>query len=115
MTNMFVNKYHNVKCEYKGIKFDSKREMRRYQELEILQKEGIIQNLELQKRFEIVPKKGLNNRARYYVADFVYEENGLKVIEDVKSKISQTPVFQLKWALMKTIYTEYDYRIYGNN
>lgn len=96
-----------------GIKFDSKKEGARYLELFMLQKAGQISNLELQKRFEICPKKYANKRARYYVADFVYVENGKKVIEDVKSKATQTPVFSLKWALMKVLYPEYEYRIYG--
>lgn len=105
------NKYHNVKCEFEGIKFDSKKEMHRYQDLLILLKGGLIKNLELQKRFEIVPKKGLNNRARFYVADFVYEENGLKVIEDVKSPITRVnPVYSLKKALILANYPEYDFR-----
>lgn len=107
------SKYHNVKTEINGINFDSKKEGARYLELSMLEKAGKIQHLELQKRFEIVPKKYENKRARYYVADFVYEENGKKIIEDVKSKATQTPVFSLKWALMKVLYPEYEYRIYG--
>ena len=94
-----------------GIKFDSKKEGARYLELFMLQKAGQISNLELQKKFVICPKKYANKRARYYVADFVYVENGLKVIEDVKSPITRkNPVYSLKKALVQVNYPEYLFR-----
>ena len=105
------SKYHNVKTEINGIKFDSKKEGARYQELSMLEKTGKIQHLELQKRFEIVPKKYENKRARYYVADFVYEENGKKIIEDVKSPITRkNPVYSLKKSLVLVNYPEYFFK-----
>ena len=104
-------KYHNVKTTVMGIKFDSKKEGARYLELFMLQKAGQISNLELQKKFEICPKKYANKRARYYVADFVYTENGQKVIEDVKSPITRkNPVYSLKKALVLVNYPEYLFR-----
>ncbi len=105
------NKYHNVKTEINGIKFDSRKEGARYLELSMLEKAGKIRHLELQKRFEIVPKKYENKRARYYVADFVYEENGKKIIEDVKSPITRkNPVYSLKKALVLVNYPEYFFK-----
>lgn len=107
------NKYHNKKTVAFGLVFDSKKESERYLELVILQKAGKIKNLERQKRFEIVPKTP-GERARYYCADFVYEEAGKTVIEDVKSiATAKDKVFSLKWALMKWKYPEYEYRIFG--
>lgn len=107
------NKYHNKKTVAFGLVFDSKKESERYLELVILQKAGKIKNLERQKRFEIVPKTP-GERARYYCADFVYEEAGKTVIEDVKSMATaKDKVFSLKWALMKWKYPEYEYRIFG--
>ena len=104
-------KYHNVKTAVDNITFDSKKEARRYVELKLLQKARKISNLELQKRFEICPKKYANKRARYYVADFVYVENGQKVIEDVKSPITRkNPVYSLKKALVLVNYPEYLFR-----
>ena len=94
-----------------GIKFDSKKEGARYFELLMLQKAGKISNLELQKKFEICPKKYANKRARYYVADFVYNENGQKIIEDVKSPITRkNPVYSLKKALIQVNYPEFQFR-----
>ena len=37
-----MNKYHNVKTEYNGITFDSKKELTRYCELKLLEKGGVI-------------------------------------------------------------------------
>lgn len=94
-----------------GIKFDSKKEGARYLELFMLQKAGQISNLELQKKFEICPKKYANKRARYYVADFVYIENGQKVIEDTKSFITKkNAVYSLKKALVQVNYPDYEFR-----
>lgn len=105
------SKYHNVKTISHGIQFDSKKEANRYNELLILQNCGCISGLELQKRFEICPKKNENKRARFYVADFVYKENGKRIIEDVKSPITRkNPVYSLKKALVQVNYPEYEFR-----
>lgn len=107
------SKYNNEKTIVDNIRFDSKKESLRWLELKLLEKDGVIKNLERQKRFEIVPKTK-TERARYYTADFVYKENGKIVIEDVKSKATVLDkVFKLKWAIMKWKYPEYEYRIYG--
>ena len=106
-----MNKYRNIKTVVNGITFDSRKEARRYTELMVLQRAKIITDLELQKRFEICPKKYENKRARYYVADFVYVENGKRVIEDVKSPITRSnPVYSLKKALVQVNYPEYEFR-----
>lgn len=104
-------KYHNHKTEYEGKKFDSIKEKNRFIELATLEKAGFIHNLETQKRFQIVPKTEKVKRARFYVADFVYTENGVKVIEDVKSPITKkNPVYTLKKALVLWQYPEYEFR-----
>jgi hypothetical protein len=104
-------KYHNIKTVVDGITFDSKKESQRYLELKVLEKCGMIQDLRLQVPFEVCPKKNGNNRARYYVADFVYTEHGKRIIEDVKSKITRkNPVYSLKKALVLANYPEYIFR-----
>lgn len=106
-----MNKYRNVKVKYDGIVFDSKRECSRYQELKLLEKSNVIQDLQLQVKFEICPKQNGNRRARYYIADFVYTEGGRKIIEDVKSWITRkNAVYSLKKALVLAHYPEYDFR-----
>ncbi len=101
------NKLGNRSITIDGIKFDSIRESDRYCELKLLQRAGKISNLELQKRYELIPahyevvetgehykvgskkgqpktKKVCVEQALNYVADFVYEENGKTVVEDSK-------------------------------
>jgi len=40
-----------------------------------------------------------------YVADFVYQENGQLVVEDVKSTMTRNlPVYRLKKHLMKSVH-----------
>lgn len=68
--------------------FDSVKEFDRYQELVLMERAGQISDLRLQVPFELIPKQkltsGKTERACSYVADFVYEKNGEKVVEDVK-------------------------------
>ena len=93
------NKYHAIKTEVDGIKFDSKKEAARYQELKILEMAGIISSLEIQKKFEL---KVNGFKVCDYYADFFYydNENETRVVEDVKSKATRTPVYRLKKKLM---------------
>ncbi|WP_416330616.1 DUF1064 domain-containing protein, partial [[Clostridium] innocuum] len=49
------SKYGAVKTEVDGIKFDSKHEALRYQELRLLEQAGEITNLRLQVPFELIP------------------------------------------------------------
>ncbi len=104
------NKYHNVNTYVGKIKFDSKKEANRYLELCMLEKSGIIKNLERQKRFEIVPKTD-GERAVHYVADFVYEENGKLICEDVKSDATRCDkTYIIKRKLFKYLYKDYEFR-----
>lgn len=108
-----VRKYRNVACCIDGVCFDSKREAARWLDLLNLVRLGQIKNLERQVRFEICPKvpgqKG--SRKRFYVADFVYEEKGRMVIEDVKSPITRkNPVYSLKKQLVQVKYPDYIFR-----
>lgn len=99
------SKYHNKKTVVNGITFDSAKEAGRYRELWLLQRAGVIRDLRLQVRFEVIPKT-LHCRATYYVADFVYEEkkNGewVKIVEDVKGV--KTDVYKLKKHLMEHVH-----------
>lgn len=99
-------KYHNSRTVVDNIKFDSKKEASRYLELKMLEKAKKISNLELQVPFEIVPAikiNGRTNRKVVYVADFVYfDENGKRVVEDVKGV--KTEVYKLKKKLMAWIH-----------
>lgn len=104
-------KYHNTIVVCDGIKFHSKKEAERYKELKLLEHTGHISDLKLQVKFSICPKSGGNKRERFYVADFVYNEGHLQIIEDVKSWITKkNPLYSLKKALVQWQYPEYIFR-----
>jgi len=81
--------------------FASKREARRAWELQLLERAGEISDLRMQVPFEIVPACP-PERAAFYLADFVYLQNGKQVVED--SKGFKTAEYRLKRKLMRHVY-----------
>jgi hypothetical protein len=93
-------KYKNTKCEYEGIKFDSRREMDRYIVLKDAERKGLISGLEVHKKYELLPAvkdvivEQLKTKVREktvtlqhpitYTCDFYYIKDGKEVCEDVK-------------------------------
>lgn len=84
-------KYHNVATETAGIRFDSKKEARRYAELLDLLRAGQIEKLKLQESF--LTERGQRVRAIRYTADFSYLKNGKLMVEDVKTRPTRTKEF----------------------
>lgn len=82
-TSAVKSKYHAQKMVVDGITFDSKKEAKRYNELKLLAQSGVITNLRLQVPF-ILYEKSQYGGVRKYLADFVYIENGIEIVEDVK-------------------------------
>ena len=98
------NKYGARKAVIDGEMFDSRKEARRWQELRLMERKGLISNLQRQVKFELIPnqyeptgeyyvrgeKKGqpkqkLIERSCVYVADFVYRDSdGKQIVEDTK-------------------------------
>lgn len=99
-------KYHAKKTELDGITFDSRKEAQRYAELRLLERSGAIHNLQRQVRYELIPAQKKDGktveRACHYIADFVYEENGKTVVEDVKGY--RTKEYVLKRKLMLQVH-----------
>lgn len=93
------SKYRAVPVVIGGIRFDSKREGERYKVLSTWEKCSIISNLQTQVAFRIEVNGLLVCK---YIADFVYERDGVQVVEDVKGV--KTPVYRLKKKLMKAIH-----------
>lgn len=84
--------------------YDSNKEFRRAKELELLQRAGVITDLEQQVSFELIPPQE-GERSVSYVADFTYIEDGRYVVEDVKSDFTRTlPVYVIKRKLMQFIH-----------
>ena len=98
-------KYNNQPTESRGIRFDSKKEARRFEELMLLQQAGEIADLKLQPQFTLqesyVTAEGERVRAIRYVADFSYWQEGDLVVEDVKSRATATAQYKLKKKLMQ--------------
>jgi len=94
-----MNKFNAKPTEVDGILFASKKEAKRYTELKLMEKAGLITGLQLQPTFKF-PDLEYPDR---YVADFSYVENGVEKVEDVKGlkKSTAYTVFRIKKALMR--------------
>ena len=92
-----MNKYGNRRIRTEDGWFDSQRELKRWQELKLLEKAGEITDLKRQVPFELIPKMG-RQRPTFFVADFVYAKDGFKVVED--SKGYRNKLYMLKRKLM---------------
>lgn len=107
------SKYKNRKCIYDGIKFDSQKERDRYIYLKEAENKGLIKELRLQVKYELIPavredyvehlktKDKIKQRtlqlAITYTCDFQYIKDDELVVEDVKSNPKMlTKEYQLK-------------------
>lgn len=100
-----TRKYHNTPTDVKtpdgaNIRFDSKKEAVRYEELMLLLRAGEISELRLQHEFTLIEAyttpDGKRVRAERYKADYTYWRDGEFVVEDVKSSATKTKVYEVK-------------------
>ena len=95
-------KYNNKKTTVDNIKFDSKKESKRYGDLKMRERAGEISGLKLQVPFPIEVNGKVICR---YVADFLYIEKDKLIVEDVKSEVTRRlPVYRLKKKLLAAVY-----------
>ncbi len=96
------NKYGNIPTEIDNIVFASKKEALRYSELKLLQGAGVVSDLQWQLPFSL-DVNGVH--ICDYIADYVYVENGQRVVEDVKGvkRGSAYTIFKMKKRLMKAL------------
>lgn len=95
----YRSKYGSKKVTIDGVTYDSQKEYRRFRELSLLERAGKVTDLQRQVKFVLIPaqyepdtigarggvKRGkLIERECSYVADFVYHENGKRIVEDTK-------------------------------
>lgn len=120
MWRRYPSKYGNSKTYVGGIQFDSKHEAEEYLHLKSLQNFGRIKNLELQKKYVLVPaqyeqtgevytkgkhkgepKRGkLIEREVAYYADFdYYTADGEHVVEDAKGMKTKDYIIKRKLML----------------
>lgn len=100
-------KYNSKKCVCgQGHKHDSKKEAKRCDELTVLERIGEIQELEIQRKFVLVPSRkyeGMaNERQVAYIADFCYKQDGKLIVEDTKGY--KTTEYIIKRKLFKDKY-----------
>lgn len=93
-----TQKYNNVRTEGCA----SKREWKRYEDLKMLERAGEISDLQFQVPFRFEKLRYASGRPLTYIADFVYFENGQRVVED--SKGFRTAVYRIKKLLMEHFY-----------
>lgn len=96
---------YNAQPDSRGdIRFDSKKEARRYDELMLMLKAGTIRDLRLQPQFTLqeayTTPEGKRVRAIRYQADFSYVTGDGLVVEDVKSKATKTREYGIKKKLL---------------
>ena len=113
------SKHKNIPTIVDGLRFDSKREAARWQQLKLLQRAGKITELERQVVFELAPSVKYSDkrptRPIRYIADFAY----LAVVEAPTviapsgkvfrytvedSKGMRTPVYKIKRHLMLSVH-----------
>lgn len=108
-------KYHNKKCEYKGLKFDSLKERNHYIVLEHLEKTGQIKDLKRQVPYlliDTIKYKGKTYPKTKYYADFQYTdpETGKTKVIDIKSDITRKDkVYRIKIKLLLSKYPDIDF------
>lgn len=85
-----------------GISHPSRRQARRWEELLLLARSGVIDGLQREVTIPLLgrdgPLRSQSGRALSYRADFVYVEAGATIYED--SKGYETPEFRLKRAIL---------------
>lgn len=113
-----MSKYNSRKTSYNGELFDSKKEARRYAELVLMERAGVITDLRRQVKFELIPaqyeeyerispktgkrlKSGKKcvEQSVVYNADFVYMKDGKQVVEDAKGMRTEKYIIKRKLML----------------
>lgn len=99
-----ANKFGARATMVDGLRFDSMAEARRYRELRLLEKAGVIDSLERQPPFPIT----VNGRyICLYRADFRYRERetGEWIVEDVKSEATRRiATYRIKAKLVEAVH-----------
>ena len=121
--NWSRSKYKAVKTTIDGITFDSKKEAKRYTELKLLEKTGMITHLELQPEYQITingakickykadfryftvraenNERSYNSKGEWQTPTMTGDKEG-QIVEDVKG--FKTPIYRLKKKLVEASY-----------
>ena len=105
-----VPKYRSQKVQEGDITHDSKKEARRWAQLQMMQQAGEISDLKRQVPFDLAPAIHIQGEARKkpalrFFADFTYMRAGVLVAEDVKSQPTRKKeAYRIKKHLMATVH-----------
>lgn len=98
------NKYGAVRQTVNGIKYDSKKEASKAMELEMMKKGGAIKDYQPHVRLSLDVN---GSHICDYIIDFVVEAlDGSKEYLEIKSPVTITPAFKLKWKLAQALITD---------
>jgi len=102
-----ANKYGAKPQVVDGVRFDSKRELRRWGELQIRERAGEISKLERQVTYVLAPSVKIEGESRArpalrYKADFRYVEAGQTIVADAKGHADEA--FRIRQHLMKSVH-----------
>lgn len=98
---MTRHKFNAQPTEVDGIRFASKREARYYGLLKIRERQGEIERLELQPKYEITVN---GKRICTYIADFRFNDLTHKKRRVIDVKGCKTQVYKLKKKLVEALY-----------
>lgn len=104
-----MNKFHAKKTVFEGITFDSGLECRRYQQLRLLEKGGIIRQLERQLPFVLTVN---GTKIGKMIIDHGWFENNARVLEETKAPPTRTSTYRLKKRILLALNPGIDFREY---
>jgi len=102
--NQRGNKYRAEPTVVDGVKLASKAEARRFRQLQMMERVGAIQDLEVHPRFDLIVA---GVKVGVYTADFRYTDCESKklVVEDVKGgRATITEAYRLRKRIVKALY-----------
>ena len=121
MDEFKMSKFGSRKVYYDGYWFDSEKEMHRFQELELMVKNGNIKYLGIHPKFilqESFIYQGKKIQPITYSPDFQYIEDGVTVCEDAKGidnrtgrPVTLTEASGIKIKMFKKLHPDIDFRI----
>ena len=97
-------KYGNIHAEYKGGRFHSKKECRKAMELDLMKKGKVIKDWKAQHKLSL-DVNGVHI-ANYFCDFMVTHLDGHIEYLEIKSYITKTPVWRIKWKLSQAIYDD---------
>lgn len=100
-----TNKFRNTPQFVDGHRFASRKEAKRYAELQLLVRAKQIEHLTLQPRYPLAVHDRL---ICTYVGDFEYVERGKRICEDTKG--FRTPDYIIKRKLFMALYPDIEHR-----